>query len=125
MNIEKQISHWRNGAADNFQFATECVERGRLPYGLFFAHLAIEKILKAHVIRETRDYAPKTHNLVRLAELASIPFAKEQIEFLRDFNVYQLETRYPEESFPAIDPATAESDMQSAKEILAWLTKLL
>jgi HEPN domain-containing protein len=39
---------------------------------LFFAHLALEKLLKAHVCRATRDLAPRVHALLRLAERAGL-----------------------------------------------------
>lgn len=42
----------------------------KIRHGLFLAHLALEKTLKAHVCRTTGELAPKTHNLVRLAEMA-------------------------------------------------------
>lgn len=48
INIEKQIAHWRNGAEEDWSVAQELIERGRVRHGLFFAHLALEKMLKAH-----------------------------------------------------------------------------
>jgi hypothetical protein len=59
-------------------------------------HLAMEKILKAHICLHTNDIAPKLHNLVRLAELSGIAFTEEQKDLLADINPFNIEGRYPE-----------------------------
>lgn len=68
VDIGKQIEHWRAGAGEDWEVARDLVERGKIRHGLFFAHLALEKTLKAHVCRTTNELAPPIHNLVRLAE---------------------------------------------------------
>ncbi len=59
MNIEEQIAHWRKGAEEDWEVACELVRRDRPRHGLFFAHLALKKLLKAHVIRVTGNPRPK------------------------------------------------------------------
>ncbi len=70
MDVEKQIEHWRQGSAEDWEVAIKLVEDGKSRHDLFFAHLALEKILKALVCRQTRDVPPRIHNLSRLSELA-------------------------------------------------------
>ena len=72
MNVEKQIAYWRTGSGVDFEVAGELVAKRRLRHGLFFAHLAVEKMLKAHVVKTTNNHPPKIHNLVRLCELAEL-----------------------------------------------------
>jgi len=45
-------------------------ENHRIQFGLFFVHLALEKVVKAHVWRAKQKMPPHIHNLIRLAELA-------------------------------------------------------
>ena len=78
------------------EVARDLVARGRTRHGLFLAHLALEKVLKAHVCRQTRDLAPKIHSLVRLAELALIELANEHLDTLAEMNAFNVEGRYPE-----------------------------
>ncbi len=52
VDIEKQIAHWKRGALEDWEVAVELVDKDRYRHGLFFAHLALEKILKAHVCRK-------------------------------------------------------------------------
>ena len=70
IDIEKHVDFWREGAREDWAVALELVNKERTRHGLFFAHLALEKALKALVCQKTRDLAPRTHNLVRLAEFA-------------------------------------------------------
>jgi len=72
IDINKQINFWRSGGEEDLAVARDLVNRNRIRHGLFFAHLALEKALKAHVCRVTQDIAPRLHNLVRLAELAEL-----------------------------------------------------
>ncbi len=72
VDVAKQIDYWRTGGDEDFAAAESLVEEGHLRHGLFFAHLAVEKILKAHVTRQTREVPPRIHNLVRLAEMAGL-----------------------------------------------------
>ena len=56
INIQKQVQRWRNGATEDWQVALELADLGRTRHSLFFAHLAIEKTLKAHVCQTTPTY---------------------------------------------------------------------
>jgi HEPN domain-containing protein len=62
-DIEKQVAYWRNGAAEDLQVAQDLIKRQRTRHGLFFLHLALEKLLKALVCRQTQDLAPKDAQL--------------------------------------------------------------
>ena len=72
VDIGKQIHHWRSGAAEDWAVAEELIGLDKIRHGLFLAHLALEKALKAHVCRATGELAPRSHNLVRLAEMAGL-----------------------------------------------------
>ena len=69
VDIKKQIEHWQQSGREDWEMAVDLVQREKPRYGLFFAHLAIEKALKAHVCRATQDLAPRVHALLRLADL--------------------------------------------------------
>ena len=71
-------------------------------------HLVIEKLLKALVVKETEYFPPKSHNLLRLAELANIVCNNEDVKLLQELNQFQLETRYPDEKFTLFKIATKE-----------------
>ncbi|HPO10420.1 MAG TPA: HEPN domain-containing protein [bacterium] len=95
-DVEKQTAYWKSGAEEDWEVACDLISRGKARYGLFFAHLALEKALKAHVSRVTLSVPPKTHTLLRLSELAGLALDSDRREFLAVFDRYQLEGRYPE-----------------------------
>jgi HEPN domain-containing protein len=123
IDIQKQIDYWRNGALEDWEVANELVGLGRIRHGLFFAHLALEKMLKAHVCQATGDLAPKIHNLVRLAELAGLSLSKEQEDFLAQFDMHQLEGRYPDKSPEPLKGSLAKKELEAAEEVIRWLSK--
>jgi len=68
--IDKTVDYWVESAAYDFEAGKNLLASKKFPYALFFAHLAIEKILKAIVVKFTREHAPYTHSLVLLAKNA-------------------------------------------------------
>ena len=122
VDIVQQIAHWRSGAHEDWSVAVELVERGRTRHGLFFVHLGIEKALKAHVCERTQDLAPRTHNLVRLVELAGLQPNESQLSTLADLNAFSQASRYPDAIAPVPTAEEAEAYLRRAREVFQWLT---
>lgn len=121
VDIRKQIAHWRQGAAEDWAVAGELVGGGRIRHGLFFAHLALEKTLKAHVCRVTSELAPPIHNLVRLAQRAELHLDQEQIDLLAEVNSFNIEGRYPETLLPLPSRSEAEAFLNRIGRLLECL----
>lgn len=65
--------------------------------GLFFAHLIIEKLSKAHWVKDNADnIPPRTHNIIRLWQATQLAPTPAQIALATLLNNYQLEGRYPD-----------------------------
>ncbi len=121
MDIEKQIAYWRNGAKEDWDVAQELVQNGRTRHGLFFAHLALEKMLKALVCRQTSDLPPRIHNLVRLAELAALPLSQRQLDILAEMNAFSrgaMATRHHHRVGPKLKLTWREQ-----RKVFQWLMK--
>jgi hypothetical protein len=58
IDIQKQIIYLRNGAAEDWQVSLDLAKLNRTRHSLFFAHLSLEKTLKAHVCKVTNNLAP-------------------------------------------------------------------
>ena len=125
IDVEKQVAHWLAGAEEDWQVGVELINLGRTRHGLFFIHLALEKLLKALICKATKDLAPRLHTLLRLAEWASLAPSEEQRSFLARFDRYQIAGRYPDLQPlpPSLDAAREE--LQQAKEVFQWLKRQL
>ena len=123
VDIDGQIDYWRRGSQEDWDVAVKLVKDGSSRHGLFFAHLALEKAIKAIVCRRTHDIPPRIHNLTRLCDLASLEPDEHQREVLAEMNQFNLEGRYPE--FLTLSPRSDEADayVARAQEVLAWLTR--
>jgi HEPN domain-containing protein len=125
MDLDKQIEYWRQGSEEELEVAGELLKLRKWRQGMFFAHLALEKILKAHVTKTTRAIPPKSHKLVRLAELAALTLSEQQRDFLREFQIYNIEGRYPDLPAPPLDPETVQRQLAVATEMIEWLINQL
>ncbi len=121
VDVQKQIDYWQTSSNEDIAAAESLLEKGHLRHCLFFAHLAIEKMLKAHVTQQIKDVPPRIHNLVRLAEKAGLSLDAEQITFLRSFDIFQLEGRYPDSAQILLDAKAAQEKLSKAGDIIKWL----
>ena len=125
VDIHKQISYWRSGAEEDSVVAAELIGNKRYRQGLFFAHLALEKILKAHICKNTRELAPRRHNRVRLSEMAAIDLSEDTLNHLADMNEFNLEGRYPIQYIDSTSDQEANIYLSKTKEALEWLVRQL
>ena len=121
LDVAKQVAYWRAGADESLGAAELLIVSGRYNFGLFFLHLALEKMLKAFVARETGDVPPKTHDLLLLARRAGLNLAMDVSEVLGEFQVYCMAGRYPDAEPRIVDRALAEREMARANEAFKWL----
>lgn len=121
VDIDHQVTHWRDGAREEWQVAEELLERGRIRHALFFTHLAVEKALKSRVCQQTKDLAPRTHNLVRLAEIAGLSPGTERLRVLSRLNDFCQAGRYPETPGPTLTAEQAGRQITDASEVFQWL----
>jgi len=125
IDIDKQIEYWQTGAENDIETAGILIANKKYVEGLFFCHLCIEKILKALVVKETRQIPPKSHNLIYLRDLARIDVTEEQQLFMAVLMKYQLEGRYPE-CYPKSPSIEIVNDyLCKTKELLQCLRQKL
>ncbi len=116
--------YWSNLSAYDIKTADAMFKSRRYLYVLFTCQQAVEKILKALVTKNTNQFPPKTHDLLRLAELSKIDIDETRKEFLAKLSFYYIETRYPEELAKItkdINRKTAFDYLNNTKALLRWL----
>jgi HEPN domain-containing protein len=125
LDVDALVADWKADTLSSWDDARYLIEDKRITLGLFAVHLSLEKILKAHIIKQTGAVAPKIHDLVRLAQLAQVDLSSEQIDFLSRMNFYAIHGRYLGIKFPLPSQQTAREYLQTAKELIEWLAKRL
>jgi len=104
------------------------LQSGRHLYVLCCCQQAIEKALKALIVRQTGELPPRIHNLPLLAERAGVVFSEERLDFIGELTVFYIQSRYPEEVEALATLTTrenAESTLTVTTEITEWLFSLL
>jgi HEPN domain-containing protein len=121
MDIKKQIEYWIFTAAADLETAELLIENNKILHGLFWCHLSIEKVLKAHVTKFTEEFPPKSHNLSYLIEKTDLKLSEDQLMFCDSLMFYQLEGRYPE-FYPKIpSKVIADGILIQTKTLYQWL----
>ncbi len=93
--MERTVSYWLEGARYDRGVADAMFKSKKYPYALFMGHLALEKILKALVVKNTKTHAPFTHSLPYLAENSKLEIPEDILVKLREFMEFHFEARYP------------------------------
>jgi HEPN domain-containing protein len=97
MDKNEHITYWLETAKSDWETVNILFVNKKYLQSLFFAHLTIEKIAKALFIKFTEEiYPPKTHDIVKLLDKTNQTFDNETLIFLKAFNIYNLEGRYPD-----------------------------
>jgi len=121
---EKTIRYWLESAAYDLETGKSLLESKRFPYALFFGHLALEKALKALVVKESGKHAPYSHSLVILAKKANIELTEDMIDDLAEYTVFNIETRYPDEKKTFYDQCIegfAYEKFSEMEKLYKWL----
>lgn len=124
MSKEEKVQYWLTSSGNDWRVAGHLFEKGDYPYALFFAHLTVEKLLKAIFVSKLDESLPFTHRLTYLAEKAGLDISSERLEMLEIITDFNLEARYPDEKFSFHEKCTKEftqTYMEKIEEIKEWL----
>lgn len=93
-------------------------------WALFVGHLALEKLFKGLYISKYGEYAPFTHDLLRLARLNELDVTSEQKEWLDEITLFNLNTRYidfKQEFYFRCTPEFTTEWVDKIKKLRIWL----
>lgn len=94
MEIKDKVRFWEKEAIEALFIAEDLCRLKHYVQALFFAHLALEKLLKAKILEVTQKEPLYSHDLVVLAKHAKIKLCAEDLDFLTRVNVYNIRARY-------------------------------
>jgi len=129
MTKEQHINHWINTAQYDWEGAENAYSTKNYLHCLFWAHLSLEKLAKAHWIRtHEENIPPKIHNIVRLLEQSDIDLGEVTMKFLEMFIHFQLSARYPDyinDMYKVCTKDYTAIQLEKAKEVRTCLLKML
>jgi len=97
MTKQEHINYWVETAAKNWKAVAPLYKAKCYIEALFWAHLVLEKLLKAQWVKDNiGNTPPKIHHLIKLAAQTKLVFTDEELLFLAKMNELQLEGRYPD-----------------------------
>ena len=123
-DVQKTVAYWVEGGKYDLGVATAMLKAKKYPYALFMGHLALEKLLKALVVKKTKAHAPFSHSLPYLLEMSGIKMAEPMKIRLSEFMEFHLEARYPDGSKAFYKKCTkgyTEARFKEIKEAFRWI----
>jgi len=123
-DIERTVSYWFEGAKYDLGVAHAMLKSKKYPYALFMGHLSLEKLLKAVVVKHTKNHAPFSHSLPYLAEKSGVKVPERILVKLREFMEFHFEARYPDANkafYKKCTKAYTAQKVKDIKEVFTWV----
>ena len=76
-------------------------------------------------MKQTKEIAPRSHNLIYLSEKANLKFIEKDEIFLGILMKYQLQGRYPDYNPIIPDKSKVINYLTKTEKMLTWLKKKL
>jgi HEPN domain-containing protein len=91
MTKKEHIAYWLKTANEDWKTVNYLLKGKRFVNTLFFAHLVLEKLCKAHWVKDNvGNHPPKIHNLIYLIDNTKLKVDSEQRQLLEKMNAFQL-----------------------------------
>jgi HEPN domain-containing protein len=97
MNVDDVVQYWIELAQEDWPVVEHLYASRDYRYALFIGHLYLEKLLKALVVRVLGEHAPRTYNLLLLAERAGLVLSEDRRNALIRITNYSIVNRYPDD----------------------------
>ena len=124
MGIDEDIQHWLR-FAESDMVSAEALHRARQELNaLFHLQQAVEKTLKALLLRKSEVQPPRIHGLRGLSERCGLRLTKKQTLLIENLRQYYVESRYPGDWDEGPSEATTkevEMLIPETKEFIEWL----
>jgi HEPN domain-containing protein len=122
--LRKDTANWIALTDYDLETARHMLTTGRYLYVIFLCHLALEKLLKAHVAEVTQTLPIKTHDLIYLVKKCEIDLPQGHLDFIGKINTASIPTRYPDDlqrSLKEYTKSVARDYLDQTTELIQWL----
>ena len=123
-NIENKVYFWRTEAKQALDVAEDLFKLSHYLEALFFGHLALEKLLKAKIVKVTKKDPIYSHDLIILAKYARLKIDEEDMNSLARINVYNIRARYQDYKKSLYKRANKQFTNEELLKIKTFFNKL-
>lgn len=96
-DLTKLLKYWTESQELDWKMHKSLLKSKHYGPSLFYLHLSMEKLIKAIIVRDTRDQAPFNHNLVFLVGRTKLKLSEETINDLVKISEFNMNARYPKD----------------------------
>lgn len=130
MNNIDLMNFWIESSDEDYNVMNVLHNNKKNSYCLFFGHLVIEKLLKALYAKNNKNapYAPKSHDLLHLAEKTELELTERQEDLLDTITRFNMNARYDDykkEFYLKCTDEYTEQQLKNIEEVRIWLKSLL
>jgi HEPN domain-containing protein len=122
--MDKEIQSWLRYAQSDMTAAEMLHAGGEYMNAIFHLQQAVEKTLKALLLRQTKVQPPRIHGLRGLSERCHLRLSEKQELLIENLSEYYVESRYPgdwNESPPEVLAKEVGRLIPATKEFIEWL----
>jgi len=123
MGKEETIKYWIIASERDKKSALDMLRDGNYNWSLFLWQLVLERLLKVLIVKKDKEVI-RTHNLVRLSEIADIELSDDQRAELTEISRFNIEARYDDYKDEFYRKATKEYTKkwsEIAQRIEKWI----
>ena len=130
MNNIDLMNYWIESSEEDYDTMMYMRAGKKNTWCLFMGHLVIEKLLKALYAKNNRNvpYAPKSHDLLHLAEKTELELTDRQEDLLDTITRFNMNARYDDykkEFYLKCTDEYTEQQLKNIEEVREWLKNLL
>ena len=130
MNNIDLMNYWIESSEEDYDTMMYMRAGKKNTWCLFMGHLVIEKLLKALYAKNNRNvpYAPKSHDLLHLAEKTELELTDRQEDLLDTITRFNMNARYDDykkEFYLKCTDEYTEQQLKNIEEVRLWLKNLL
>ena len=124
------MNYWMESAKNDYKTMMVLYENKQYSWCLFLGHLVTEEYMKALYAKKNVEnpYAPKIHDLLRLAERIGIELSERQeenLDIITRFNINARYEDYKQEFYKKCTEKYTSEQINIIKEVIEWIKELL
>ena len=130
MNNIDLMNYWIESSDEDYNVMNVLYRNKKNSYCLFFGHVVIEKLLKAHYANRNKNapHAAKSHDLLYLAEKTKLELTERQEDLLDTITRFNMNARYDnykKEFYLKCTDEYTKQQVNNIEEVRIWLKSLL